>query len=135
MVSLETIGFYSDATGSQKYPPPLGFFYPSRGNFIGFVGNPQSRNLVRRSIRKFRETTRFPSEGVAAPAEWPGVGWSDQWSFWREKYPGIMVTDTAAFRYPYYHTRLDTSDKVDCEKAARVVDGVRQVVAMLANER
>ena len=46
-----------------------------------------------------------------------------------------MVTDTAAFRYPYYHTRLDTSDKVDCEKAARVVDGVRQVVEMLANER
>ena len=135
MVSLETIGFYSDATGSQKYPPPLGFFYPSRGSFIGFVGNPESRDLVRRSIRRFRETTRFPSEGLAAPSEWPGVGWSDQWSFWREKYPGIMVTDTAAFRYPYYHTRLDTSDKVDCEKAARVVDGVRQVVEMLANER
>ena len=134
MISLETIGFYSDTKGSQKYPPPLGFFYPSRGNFIGFVGNPESRNLVRRSIRKFRETTRFPSEGVAAPAEWPGVGWSDQWSFWREKYPGIMVTDTAAFRYPYYHTQLDTSDKVDCEKGARVVDGIRQVVEMLANE-
>jgi hypothetical protein len=134
MISLETIGFYSDAKGSQKYPPPLGFFYPSRGNFIGFVGNPESRNLVRRSIRKFRETTRFPSEGVAAPAEWPGVGWSDQWSFWQEKYPGIMVTDTAAFRYPYYHTQLDTFDKVDCEKAARVVDGIRQVVEMLANE-
>jgi Zn-dependent M28 family amino/carboxypeptidase len=134
MISLETIGFYSDAKGSQKYPPPLGFFYPSRGNFIGFVGNPESRDLVRRSVRKFRETTRFPSEGVSAPAEWPGVGWSDQWSFWQQKYPGIMVTDTAAFRYPYYHTQLDTSDRVDCEKAARVVDGVRQVVEMLANE-
>ena len=134
MISLETIGFYSDATGSQKYPPPLGFFYPSRGNFIGFVGNPESRDLVRRSVRKFRETTRFPSEGVSAPAEWPGVGWSDQWSFWQQKYPGIMVTDTATFRYPYYHTRLDTSDKVDCEKAARVVEGVRGVVEMLANE-
>jgi len=134
MISLETIGFYSDAKGSQKYPPPLGFFYPSRGNFTGFVGNPESRDLVRRSIRKFRETTRFPSEGVAAPAEWPGVGWSDQWSFWRERYPAIMVTDTATFRYPYYHTELDTFDKVDCEKAARVVDGIRRVVEMLANE-
>lgn len=38
MISVETIGFYSDVSGSQKYPPVLGLFYPSRGNFIGFVG-------------------------------------------------------------------------------------------------
>ena len=134
MISVETIGFYSDAKDSQKYPPPLGLFYPNRGNFIAFVGNAESRDLVRKSIRRFRETTRFPSEGVAAPGEWPGVGWSDQWSFWREHYRAIMVTDTAAFRYPYYHTPLDTLDKVDFEKEARVVEGIRRVVVMLAGE-
>lgn len=134
MLSLETIGFYSEAVGSQKYPPVLGLFYPKRGNFVGFVGNPESRDLVRKSIRRFRESTHFPSEGVAAPGDWPGVGWSDQWSFWQEHYPGIMVTDTALFRYPYYHTPLDTIDKVDCEKAARVLGGIRGVVEMLANE-
>jgi Peptidase family M28 len=134
MISLETIGFYSDAPDSQKYPPVLGLFYPSRGNFIGFVGNPKSRDLVRRSVRRFRESTSFPSEGVAAPPDWPGVGWSDQWSFWQENYPAVMITDTAIFRYPYYHTPRDTFDKVDFEKAARVVDGVRQIVEMLANE-
>ena len=134
MISLETIGFYSDAIGSQKYPPVLGLFYPKRGNFIGFVGNPESRDLVRKTIRRFRESTHFPSEGVAAPEEWPGVGWSDQWSFWREHCPGIMVADTALFRYPYYHTPLDTVDKIDCEMMARVVGGVRRVIEMLANE-
>jgi peptidase M28-like protein len=134
MISLETIGFYSDAAGSQKYPPVLSLFYPDRGNFIGFVGNPESRNLVRRSIRKFRESTPFPSEGVAAPADWPGVGWSDHWSFWQEHYPAIMITDTAVFRYPYYHTAHDTFDKVDFDKAARVVDGVHKLVETLANE-
>ena len=77
--SLETIGFYSDAPGSQKYPPVLSLFYPNRGNFIGFVGNPESRDLVRRSVRRFRESIPFPSEGIAAPSEWPGVGWSDHW--------------------------------------------------------
>lgn len=135
MLSLETIGFYSDVAGSQRYPALLQTFYPNRGNFIGFVGNPDSRELLRRSVRRFRETTRFPSEGIAAPSEWPGVGWSDQWSFWREQFPGIMITDTAAFRYPYYHTPLDTFDKVDFDKAARVVSGVNRVVEMLANER
>ena len=67
MISLEMLGFYSDAPDSQKYPPGLGFFYPSHGDFIAFVGNQESRDLVRRSIRRFRESTNFPSEGVAAP--------------------------------------------------------------------
>jgi hypothetical protein len=134
MISLETIGFYSDAPGSQKYPPVLGYFYPTRGDFIGFVGNTESRDLARRSIRIFRESSSFPSQGLAAPADWPGVGWSDHWSFWQEGYPAIMITDTAPFRYPYYHTPLDTSDKVDFRKMARVVEGVRHIVESLARE-
>lgn len=133
MISLETIGFYSDAPGSQKYPALLSPFYPSCGDFIGFVGNPESRALVRTAVRKFRESANFPSEGIAAPADWPGIGWSDQWSFWREGYPAIMITDTAVFRYPYYHTPLDTPDKVDFERMARVVDGVRTVIESLSN--
>jgi hypothetical protein len=135
MISLETIGYYSDAPGSQKYPPLLNLLYPSRGDFIGFVGNSESRDLVRRATRTFRESATFPSEGIAAPANWPGIGWSDQWSFWQEGWPGIMVTDTAPFRYPYYHTAFDTTDKVNCEKMARVVDGLRNVVISLADER
>jgi Zn-dependent M28 family amino/carboxypeptidase len=132
MISLETIGFYSDLPGSQKYPALLGLFYPNRGNFVGFVENLESRDLVRRAIRTFRASTSFPSEGIAAPANWPGIGWSDQWSFWEAKYPAIMITDTAVFRYPLYHTALDTANRVDFEKMARIVEGVRRVVESLA---
>ena len=64
-----------------------------------------------------------------------GVGWSDHWAFWQEGYPGVMVTDTAPFRYPYYHTRHDTPDKLDFDRMARVVDGLRGVVADLASVR
>jgi Zn-dependent M28 family amino/carboxypeptidase len=135
MISLETIGFYSDQSGSQKYPPGLNLFYPSKGNFITFVGNMESRALVRESVRSFREHTRFPSEGIAAPGDWPGIGWSDQWSFWQEGFPGIMVTDTAPFRYLYYHTSNDTEDKVNFDKTARVVEGIRELVEVLANKQ
>jgi len=135
MISLETIGYYSDKPGSQKYPPLLNLLYPSRGDFIGFVGNSESRDLVQRVTRAFRESARFPSEGIAAPADWPGIGWSDHWSFWQEGWPAIMVTDTAPFRYPYYHNAFDTADKVDFERMARVVDGLRSVVVLLANAR
>ena len=124
MISLEMLGFYSDVPGSQKYPPLLGLFYPGRGDFIGFAGNQESRDLVRLSIRRFRESASFPSEGVAAPADWPGVGWSDHWSFWQQQYPAIMITDTAMFRYPYYHTPLDTPNRLDFGRMARVLSGV-----------
>jgi Zn-dependent M28 family amino/carboxypeptidase len=134
MLSLETIGFYSDESDSQKYPPILSLFYPSKGNFIAFVGNTESRRLVRESIRGFRESTRFPSEGIAAPGNWLGIAWSDQWSFWQEGYPGVMVTDTALFRYPFYHTPVDTVDKVNFDRTARVVEGIGNLVEGLANK-
>jgi Zn-dependent M28 family amino/carboxypeptidase len=132
MLSLETIGYYSDAPKSQRYPPPLGALYPSRGDFIGFVGDVASRALVRRSVAAFRRHARFPSEGVAAPSWVPGVFWSDHSSFWREGYPALMITDTAPFRNPAYHSAADTPDRVDYPRMARVVHGVAAVVRELA---
>jgi len=131
MLSLETIGYFSDKPGSQKYPPPLNFFYPTIGNFIGFVGNISSRDLTRQAIGIFRNTCKFPSEGIAAFAFIPGIGWSDHWSFWKEGYPAIMITDTAPYRYPYYHTKKDTIEKVDYDKLARVMVGLEKVIANL----
>lgn len=132
MLSLETIGYYSDAPGSQHYPFPLSLFYPDTANFIGFVGNLASRDLVRRALRSFRQTTAFPAEGAAVPAWIRGVGWSDHWSFWQAGYPAIMVTDTAFFRYAQYHTEGDTADRIDYERTARVVGGLARVIATLA---
>ncbi|MCI0362486.1 MAG: M28 family peptidase, partial [Phycisphaerales bacterium] len=133
MLSLETIGYYSDAPGSQTYPiKPIGWVYPTTGNFIGFVGNYNSRKLVRQAIKSFRAHAQFPSEGGALPGWIPGVGWSDHWAFWQAGYPAIMLTDTAPFRYPHYHSIHDTPDKLDYDRMARVVDGLRPVVADLA---
>ncbi|HZV83016.1 MAG TPA: M28 family peptidase [Geobacteraceae bacterium] len=131
MLSLETIGYYSDHPGSQQYPPPFNLFYPDRGNFIAFVANLESRRLVRDCIKTFRSTTPFPSEGLAAPAFIEGIAWSDHWAFWQEGYPGIMITDTAPFRYPHYHDSSDTPDRLDYWRMARVVNGVGKVVGEL----
>lgn len=133
MISLETIGYYVDEPSTQRYPFPLSMFYPSTGNFIGFVSNLQNRSLVRRFVGTFRKNTQFPSEGGALFGAIPGVGWSDHWAFWKEGYPAIMVTDTALFRYPAYHTYRDTPDKLHYEHMARVVIGLQQVITAIAN--
>lgn len=132
MISLETIGYFSDAPNSQTYPSPgLGIFYPKVGNFIGFVSNVHSRALLRRVIALFRQHAKIPSEGAALPWFIPGVSWSDQWSFWKHGYPGIMITDTAPFRYPYYHSANDTPNKLDYDRFALVVSGMEKVIEQL----
>jgi Zn-dependent M28 family amino/carboxypeptidase len=134
MLSLETVGYYTDQPGSQGYPFPFSLFYPDTGNFIGFVGNLSSRPLVRKAVAAFRTSTAFPSEGVAAPSGIEGIHWSDHWSFWEAGYPAIMVTDTAPFRYPYYHTSMDTPGQLDYTGLARVTSGLAEVVGVLASQ-
>lgn len=134
MLSLETMGWFSEESGSQKYPFPFSLFYPDRGNFIGFVSNIDSGDFVRRVIGRFRERATVPSQGGALPAKLPGVGWSDHESFYLQGIPALMVTDTAPFRYPHYHTAQDTTDKVDFERLARIVVGLAHVLELLGNE-
>ncbi len=134
MLSLETLGYYSEAKNSQRYPAPLKLFYPSVGNFVAFIGNVNSATLVKKIIASFRRQTEFPSEGTALPAQIPGIGWSDQWAFWQQGYPAVMVTDTAVFRYPYYHTLEDTPDKIDYERLSRVVLGLEKVIAEIIDK-
>jgi Zn-dependent M28 family amino/carboxypeptidase len=133
MLSIESIGYYDAEKGSQRYPFPLNLAYPDVGDFIGFVSNLKSRSLVHRAIAAFRAHAALPTQGAAAPSWVPGVWWSDHWSFWREGYPAIMITDTAPYRNPFYHTPEDTADKLDFERMARVVDGLTHVVRALAN--
>ena len=96
------------------------------------MANLHSRALLRRVIGLFREHAKIPSEGAGLPAFIPGVSWSDQWSFWQHGYSGIMITDTAPFRYPHYHSSTDTPDKLDYDRFTLVVSGMEKVIADLA---
>lgn len=134
MYSIESIGYYSEEQYTQSYPFPFNLVYPNVGNFIGFVSNIASRKLILKTIRLFRDKVSFPSEGLYAPSWIPGIAWSDQWSFWRHGYQAVMVTDTALFRNPNYHTPLDLPNTLDYNRFARVVGGFIQVLIELANE-
>lgn len=130
---METLGYYTDKPDSQTYP--LGFApgYPTIGNFIGFVGNQSSRPLIEKCVKTFREQCDFPSEGISAPDWINGIDWSDQYWFWKNSIPGLMITDTAPYRYPHYHSLQDTEDKLNYPSFAKVVSGLLKVVDGVAN--
>jgi hypothetical protein len=128
MYSLETLGYYSDAAGSQKYPAPFGLVFSDRGDFISFVGMLGSRPLLQDAMRSFRSHTQFPTIGGVSPGFIPGISWSDHWAFAQHGFQALMITDTALFRYPHYHKPTDTPDKIDNDRLARVVKGIERVV-------
>jgi Zn-dependent M28 family amino/carboxypeptidase len=133
MLSMETIGYYSDEPGSQHLLFPLNLIYPSTGNFTAFVSNVRNGFLVRQLVESFRQQAQFPSEGGALWGLIPGVGWSDHWAFWKEGFPAVMVTDTALFRYPAYHSNADRPELVQYGRMARVVSGLQAVIVEMAN--
>ena len=45
-----------------------------------------------------------------------------------------MITDTALFRYHYYHSHQDVPDEIDYESMARVVVGISKIIRELSQE-
>lgn len=122
MLSLESIGYFSDEPGSQRYPKIVAPLYPSTGDFIAVVGKNSSRPLVRAVVDELERHGPVPVESIAAPATITGIDWSDHWSFWQAGWPdAVMITDTAVFRNPNYHEPSDTPDTLDYERLAWVV--------------
>ncbi|OQX78855.1 MAG: hypothetical protein B6D56_08180 [Candidatus Omnitrophica bacterium 4484_70.1] len=132
-IILEMIGYYTDQPYSQHYPPFYSMFYPDRGNFIAVVGNFHSRGLVKKIVSIFRSYTDFPIKAVAG-FSFLGIDFSDHWSFWKEKYQAVMVTDTGFYRNPHYHRGTDTYDTLDYRRMAEVVKGLGRVLMKLARE-
>jgi hypothetical protein len=129
MMSLEMLGYFSDAPGSQKFP--YRFFrwlYPDRADFVAFVSDLGSRALNRRLHRAFCAASDLPAERLSAPAFVPGVDFSDHRSFRAAGVQAVMLTDTSFYRYPHYHLPTDTPEKLDYERMAKIVVGLAEVL-------
>jgi hypothetical protein len=134
MVSLEMLGFYSDAPGSQRYPPLFRWFYPSCGNFLGLVSNFGSRRVMLHLAEAYHAHSSFPLEHVATFRWIPGIAWSDHRSFWRRGYLAVMATDTAFYRYRHYHRQSDTPDKLTYAPFAQATEGLLHAFRTLASD-
>ncbi len=129
MFSLEMIGYFSDAPGSQRFPSSvLSLFYPTEGNFISVIGKMGAGMLVRKIKKAMAEATSLPVYSINAPRLIPGVDFSDHLSYWREGYPAVMITDTAFYRNANYHTMWDTADRLDYQRMSQAVEAVYAAV-------
>jgi hypothetical protein len=129
MLSLECIGYFSDAPGSQTHPVRLlNAVYPTVGNFIALVGFYEDRPVARRVKTAMMTATDLPVHSINAPGFVVGIDFSDHLNYAHEGFVGMMVTDTAIYRNKAYHTPQDTADRLDYVRMGKVVDGVYRTV-------
>lgn len=125
VLSLEMLGTFEDAPGSQHYPlPGLDLIYPSKGNFLALVGGWGDGWKVRKAKAALAHGSDLPLRSINAPSALVGIDFSDHASYWKEGLPALMLTDTAFFRNPRYHTDRDTPERLDYRRmaeAARMV--------------
>ncbi|MCM8812047.1 MAG: M28 family peptidase [Candidatus Omnitrophica bacterium] len=124
MISLEMLGF----TGAkQSYPKGLSYFYPAKGDFIGVGANWRSRRFLKSFVRGMRRVNGLRIETITLPGRGglvEGLRASDHAPFWDAGYPALLITDTAYFRNPYYHTPQDTLETLDLPFLRKVAQGV-----------
>jgi aminopeptidase YwaD len=127
MLSLEMLGYFSEAANSQQYPlPALSRLYPNRGDFIALIGNgPTLTKMI---------TLKQCLKRAGAPCQWlpvinrgrqlPETRRSDHAPFWDAGYPAVLVTDTANLRNPHYHSASDCIETLDIPAMARITQGL-----------
>lgn len=121
MISLEMIGCFHEP---QKFPLPiLQLLYPSFGDYIVVVGRFEERSLVR-ALKRALNGAGANARSIDAPESIAGIGDSDHASFWRAGARAAMITDTAWYRNPRYHTAADAPDTLDYPQMAKVIDGI-----------
>lgn len=135
MISLDELGYYSDSPESEKLPDNIFSYYPAAGNFVMVVGNGESASFCRSAIESFRNSIKFPSEGIICreSVNPQGMDGADHVEFWKAGYPAVMFTDTGADRNRAIHSAMDVSAAIDTDRLCRVTSGLVAVLTNLAS--
>ena len=134
MINYEMIGYFTNENVDLS---KLSMFITkkdadiSKGNFIAMVCDEQSQDFMSDfDFEKIDKKIEYVEAMIPTPIN--QITASDHLNFWKFGYKAIMVTDTAHFRNPNYHTENDTLETLDVNKMQYVVDlvvgGIRQMM-------
>ncbi len=135
---LESVGYTDDGEGSQIVPVFVRIPVSRKGNFLGVIANSRSKSIMEAFHRISQE---YVPELITVPYKVPLSGrfipetrFSDHASFWNAGYPALMLTDTAMFRNPHYHTYHDRFETLDFTFMTKVTKAVLSFILKLAND-
>jgi len=135
---LESVGYTDNEEGSQVTPPFVRSPVPKKGNFLGVIANRKSQSIMEAfcsiSDQYVPELSVVPYKVPFNGRIIPETRFSDHASFWDQGYSALMLTDTAMFRNPHYHTSHDRYETLDFDFMLNVTKAVVSVILRLANK-
>jgi Zn-dependent M28 family amino/carboxypeptidase len=135
---LESVGYTDDTEGSQIAPLIMRAPVPKKGNFLGIIANGRSRSIMNGfRVASNAYVPELPVVSYKVPFSGrliPETRFSDHASFWNYGYPALMLTDTAMFRNPHYHTRHDRFETLDFNFMTNVAKAVVSVLLTFGQE-
>ncbi len=111
----------------------MSLMYSTTPDFIAVVGNLSSRRLVKQVENSIRKAGGIPVETLTTFSLVPGVDFSDHNSFWKRGYPAVMITDTAFYRNPNYHSPDDRIETLDFRKMSALLEALVQTAKDLTS--
>ncbi|MFW9850932.1 MAG: M28 family peptidase, partial [Candidatus Thorarchaeota archaeon] len=141
VICLETMGYVSSQKNSQRLPEGLDAnafkIYNTEadltiGDFLTIVADCNSGPLGEFLCTKCElDSIELPYAYLQGNFNYeqavqimPDILRSDHAPFWREGIPALMLTDSAEFRSPYYHTSADSIDKLDFDFLTKICKAV-----------
>lgn len=135
---LESVGYTDNEEGSQVTPLFVRIPVPKKGNFLGVIANRKSEGIMKdfcsASAQYVPELSVVPYKVPFNGRIIPETRFSDHASFWDQGYPALMLTDTAMFRNPHYHTSHDRYETLDFDFMLNVTRAVVSVILRLARK-
>ncbi len=135
MLCLDMIGYFTEKPVQKVPHEALRMVVPRHGNFIAAIANPPSASLAARYARAVEQSGQLEALHLVVPESVRGADFSDHGSYWHEGFPAILITDSAFYRNPHYHTEMDTPDTLDYKKMAHTVDGLRAFFESILSSR
>jgi Zn-dependent M28 family amino/carboxypeptidase len=134
---LESVGYTDTIEGSQAVPVFVRIPVPKQGNFLGIIANRRSKAIMNAfyhiASEHVPELTIVPYKVPLSGRIIPETRFSDHASFWNYGYPALMLTDTAMFRNPNYHTHKDKYETLDFTFVVNVTKAVISVIFGLSS--
>ena len=137
MINYEMIGYFTNENVDLS---KLSMFITkkqadiSKGNFIAMVCNEQSQNFMSEfDFENIDKNIEYVEAMIPTPIN--QITASDHLNFWKFGYKAIMVTDTAHFRNPNYHTANDTLETLDVNKMQCVVNLIVESIKKMTKNK
>jgi hypothetical protein len=137
VISLGSLGAYNDQLGSQHFPIPQRWVYPTEANFVqvlGFLKDERSRGLTNIATQLFSEASALP---VTCHKSWHTLRNAylpETVAFHRAGLAAFQISDTGSYRDADLGTGLDLPDTLDYRRLAETIDGIAHIIEGIAND-